>query len=106
MDATEREFVVGILEEKRQRLLSAIAGLTPEQRGFRAQPDRWSVADCVEHIILVETRVMDSIEQQLQCAPEPDKAAAAAGKEKLILRAVPARSSRVETPESAAPTGR
>ena len=106
MDATERDFVVGILKEKRERLLSAIAGLTPEQRVFRPGAERWSVTDCVEHIILVETSVMDQIKQQLQCAPEPEKAAGAAGKEKLILRAVPARGTRVKAPEGATTTGR
>ena len=106
MDATERELVVNSLHAQRERLLNAIAGLTPEQRGFRSEPERWSVAECVEHIILVENRVMDSIEQQLQCAPEPEKAAGAVGKARLIMRAVPARGTRVKTPEGAAPSGR
>ena len=106
MDASEREFVLQILKEKRELVLSAIAGFTPEQRAFRPRPDCWSVSDCVEHITLVETRVMDSIERQLNSPPEPEKAAAAAGKEQLILRAVPERSTRVTAPEAVRPTGR
>ena len=106
MDATEREFVLHLLEAKRELLLSAISGLTSEHRDFRPRPDCWSVSDCVEHITLVETRVMDSIERRLKSAPEPEKAAAVAGKEKLILRAVPERGTRVKAPEAVTPTGR
>ncbi len=106
MHATEREFVLQILEAKRDRLLDAIEGLTLEQRDFRPQLDCWSVSDCVEHLTLVETRVMDSIERQVKSAPEPEKAAAVAGKEKLILQAVPQRGTRVKAPEGVTPTGR
>lgn len=106
MDKTEREFVIRSLESNRKRLSSVLAGLTPEQRAHRAETDSWSVAECVEHIALVETRVMDSIERQVSSAPEPEKAAGAVGKEKLILQAVPERGTRVKAPEGARPTGR
>ncbi len=106
MDTTEREVVIRSLKSSRLRLLDAIAALTPEQRDFRPGAECWSVAECIEHVTLVETVVVNSIEQQLAATPTPEKAAAARGKEKLILRAVPERGTRVKAPARATPTGR
>jgi uncharacterized damage-inducible protein DinB len=106
VEASEREFVVNSLAEKRERLLAAVQGLTPEQRAYRPAPDCWSVEDCLEHLILVETRVTDSMERVLKSPPEPDKAATVVGKERRILKAVPDRRTRVKAPESVAPAHR
>ncbi|MDQ6760115.1 MAG: DinB family protein [Acidobacteriota bacterium] len=106
LDATEREVVVLSLQSSRLRLLEVVAPFTPEQRAFQPAEDRWSVAACIEHVTLVETLVLNSIEQQLAAPPTPDKAEPARGKEKLISRLVPERGTRVKAPERAAPTGR
>lgn len=106
MEASEREWVVSRLVEKRERLLAAVQGLTPEQRAYRPAPDCWSIENCIEHLILVETRVLDSMERVLNSPPEPEKAATVVGKERRILKAVPNRSTRVNGPESTAPAHR
>jgi hypothetical protein len=106
VEASEREFVVNSLAEKRERLLAAVQGLTPEQRQYRPAPDCWSVEDCIEHLVLVETRVGASIERALNSPAEPEKAATVVGKESRMLRAVPDRSTRVKGPEAVMPTGR
>lgn len=66
MTVSERERVVNLLTEKRDRLLQAVEGLTAEQMEFRAGPDRWSVVDCVEHTLVVERRVLAGIERALK----------------------------------------
>lgn len=43
-----------LLTEK-ERVLARVAGFTPEARDARPDPARWSVADVVEHLVLVET---------------------------------------------------
>ncbi|MGI8746146.1 MAG: DinB family protein [Bryobacteraceae bacterium] len=104
MEVSEREFLRESLFNNRERLLNAVTGLTAAQTEFRPGPNAWSIPDCLEHITLVETRVMKSIERVLQTAPEPQKAATVVGKERLILAAVPDRSTKVEAPEQVRPT--
>src|ERR1700682_5942501 len=106
VEPSERAFVVNGLAEKRERLLAAVQGLTPEQRRYRPAPDCWSAEDCIEHLILVETRVADPIERALHSPPEPEKAAIVIGKESRLLKAVPDRSNRVKGPEATMPIGR
>jgi hypothetical protein len=106
MEASEREIVLVRLRENRDRLFSVFQHLTPEQQAFRPAPDRWSAADCVEHIIIVENFVLASIRRALKSAPEPGKRDSVSGKEKLVLRAVPDRRTRVKGPDAVMPTGR
>ena len=57
------------LAASRERLLQAVDGLSAEQRTFQPAEDRWSVAGCVEHIILVEDFVFQTMQQVLQTPP-------------------------------------
>lgn len=104
MTSAEREIVIHRLTENRDRLLKAVAELTPGQSDFHPGPDSWSVPDCLEHLTLVEHRVLNGIERILQTPPEAEKTAALAGKEKLIAAAAPNRSTKVQAPEPVRPT--
>lgn len=106
MEATERKLLLQQLAASRERLLEAVEGLTDEQRTFRPAPTRWSVADCVEHIIVVENFVLDSMQKVLATAPEPARQAEVRGKDEIILEQVPARNRRVTGPPQVMPTGR
>jgi len=103
---TERELVVEQLAHSRERLVLAVEGLTSEQRSFRPAEDRWSIADCVEHITVLETMVLRSIQQALQASPEPAMQDEVRGKEKIILERVPARERHVRCPADFVPQGR
>ena len=106
MEATEREFVVDYLARTRERLVLEVEGLSTEQRNFRPAEDRWSIADCVEHITMVESGVLDRIQQALQSAPEPVKQDEVRGKEQIILEKVPVRDQRIKGPAIFMPHGR
>ena len=106
MQAAERDLALQHLHDSRRRLLETVSGLSPEQRSYKPTEDCWSVADCVEHIIVVEHFVLDSVDRILQSAPEPEKQAEAAGKDQVIQQRVPARNIRVKGPEAVMPTGR
>jgi hypothetical protein len=106
VEATERELVVQQLAESGERLVLTVEGLSEEQRSFRPAQDRWSIADCVEHITLVETFVLGKIQQVLQSPPEPERKAEVRGKEQIVLEKVPAREERLKGPAAFMPQGR
>jgi hypothetical protein len=45
------------LDATRARLVGAVERLTAEQHAFRPTPERWSVAEIIEHLSIVEGRV-------------------------------------------------
>jgi uncharacterized damage-inducible protein DinB len=106
VEATERELVVEQLAQSRERLVLTVEGLSKEQRSFRPAQDRWSIADCIEHITVVETFVLGKIQQVLQSAPEPEREPEVRGKEQIVLEKVPAREQRVQGPAAFRPQGR
>ena len=106
MDRTEREFALQHLADSRERLIQIIAGLTSEQHHFRPADDRWSVADCIEHITVVERNIFRSLQRVIQTEPQPEKQAEAQGKDRAILERVPARANRVTGPPEVMPCGR
>ncbi len=72
------------MENNRKRVLAAVSGLSRDQLIYRPAEDRWSVADCLEHINLVESRIFMGIQRALSQPPEPEKGAAVAQKLALL----------------------
>jgi uncharacterized damage-inducible protein DinB len=106
MAAAERDTVLKNLADSRERLLRAVQGLSHQQLHFRPDPDRWTVAECVEHITFVEGRILAMIQKTLSAGPTPEKRSAMEGKESVFFENVAARLPRLQAPESVKPCGR
>lgn len=64
-------------------------------------PDRWSVLDCVEHLFVVEGRVLARLENP-ENAPAPD----ASAEREQQLTSVEKRNTRIPAPDASLPAGR
>jgi uncharacterized damage-inducible protein DinB len=84
MEASERAHVLDQLTATRDKLLGTVQDLTAEQWDFQPAEGRWSIADCLEHVIKVENRIGKLIVKTLEGEPAPEKRAAAAEKEALL----------------------
>ena len=69
LTAAEREEAIGQLEESRKKFLAAIAGLSEQQWNFKPAPDRWSAAECAEHIAVTEAGAFRLITGQIMNSP-------------------------------------
>jgi uncharacterized damage-inducible protein DinB len=106
MSPAERAAALQSLGESRERLLRMAQGLSRAQWHFRAAPDRWTVAECVEHIVTVEGRILGRIQQGLEQGPEPAKRSAMEGQDDALVANVAGRVTRLQAPEALVPTGR
>ncbi len=103
MTSAEREKAAAYLDETREKLLQATMHLSPTQLQYKPAADRWSVAECLEHITLVETLVLGNINNAIQEAagsPKPDMS------DDALVQTVTNRSARANAPERLVPTGR
>jgi hypothetical protein len=105
MTAAEKESLLAQLDRTSAMLLAAVEGLTPEQWNFKPAPDRWSIADNVEHLVLAESMLRDMTKQAMQEAASAEKLADAR-KDEMILTRVVDRTTKVKTFEPLEPTGR
>lgn len=69
LTSEERAFAVEYLKETRERLLDEISGLSEAQMNYRATPQRWSIAEIMEHIINAEAAVFMVVTQQIMRQP-------------------------------------
>ena len=65
----EREFLLGYLQDTRKSLLADVAGLSEAQLKFKPNAETWSIAENVEHIVLVENNVFASVTEKIVKSP-------------------------------------
>lgn len=102
MNAADREQILRLIVESDEALLAAATGLSDEGARKRPEPDRWSVLEGVEHVILVEAGVFASISAR----STPGAPGAEPRREGQILRGMTKREHKFPAPEHAVPTGR
>jgi|ERR1051326_1025980 uncharacterized damage-inducible protein DinB len=103
---TEKEQAVRYLSETRTGVVDAVKGLSETQWKFKPAPDRWSVAEVVEHLAVTEEVLVQNILGKLDKAPAPAAERDAKQVDADILARVPDRSTKFQAPPAIAPTGR
>ena len=104
MEEHERQLVLEHLKASREQLLALVDGLTAEQWKFQPAADRWSINECLEHVIRVENRVAGIVRTKLG-EGGPDAGERARVDDAVLLAALPDRSVGRQAPEPARPTG-
>jgi hypothetical protein len=104
---SDRDKAVAELQGSRQMFLDATKGLSPAQWNFKAAPERWSIAECAEHIALSEDFIFGVIANQVMKSPStPEKRDAVKGKDESILKMMQDRSHKATAPEPIDPAKR
>ena len=81
----ERQQVLDRLTASQSRLLATVANLSSPQWHFREDPDRWSIAENIEHLIHFESFIAQAIANALTRPAEPEKQSQAASKQPRVL---------------------
>jgi len=106
LTAADREKTVKYLEQTRDGVIAATKGLSEAQMKFKPAPDRWSVAETLEHIALAEDYLLGNVTQNIMKAPAGPADRDTAKIDAMILAAVPDRSQKRQAPGPLVPSGR
>jgi hypothetical protein len=101
----EREQGLRYLAESRAGVIEAVKGLSEAQFNFKPAPDRWSIAETLEHIGIVEDAVLNGVRARLEKGPAPAADRDAKQVDAMLLEKVPDRSWKVQAPPQLSPTG-
>ena len=71
----ERTRVTNYLAETHDQVLRAGRSFSSAQLDFRTAPDRWSIAENLEHLGIIDDRVMNRIEEVMKAPPISEKSA-------------------------------
>lgn len=101
----ERAHVVKLLKDSETEYLAAIENVNEEQWKWKPAPDRWSVGETAEHILLAESLLFSAVQRAIQLPPNPDWQAKTAGKTEFIEKVMLDRSHKATAPEQIRPQG-
>jgi hypothetical protein len=105
---TEAEKQEGLAQLARTRagVTDATKGLSEAQWKFKPGPDRWSIAEVLEHIVLAEDLLLGHIAKNVMQAPagKPDRDYKAA--DRMVLSAIADRTNKVKAPDMIVPAGK
>ena len=103
----DRDFALSSFHATRKLFLDSIAGLSEAQWNYKPGPDRWSIAECAEHIVLTEELITGAVHKTVQGKPDVEKRmspAEARAKDEKLLQVVVDRSQKAQAPEAIQPT--
>lgn len=103
LSAEERAQAIQWLDESRKEFFAAIDGLSDAQWKWKPAPERWSVGETAEHIVLAEALLFDSVRKAMAAPPNPDWEQQTKGKTEFIVRVLPTRQGKAVAPEPIVP---
>lgn len=106
LSQADREKGLQYLDQTRDGVVAATKGLSEAQLTFKPAPDRWSIAEVLEHITVVEGAIYSNVTENIMKAPPaaPDRDTAKIDAQ--VFAMVPDRTHKVKAPEQFVPTGR
>jgi len=104
----DKERALQYLESTKRGVLDATKGLSDAQWNFKPAPDRWSVAEVMEHLAAAEDMLRGMTQEQVMKSPavaarDADETKKA---DEGVLAMVPDRSHKLQAPEPLKPTNR
>jgi hypothetical protein len=104
--AAEKERALQYLETTKKNVLEATKGLSEEQWNFKPGPDRWSVAQVMEHIAAAEDFLRTFASEKVMVAAAGEPGRDVKKTDDGVLTLVPDRTNKVQAPEPLVPTNR
>ena len=100
----DRERGVTYLEQTRDGVVESVKGLSEAQMKFKAAPERWSVAETLEHIAEAEDFIFQNVTDQVMKAPAGPAGRDTAKIDAMVLAMIPDRSHKAQAPPPLVPT--
>ena len=104
----DKDHALQYLESTKKGVLDATKGLSEAQWNFKSGPDRWSLAEVMEHLAAAEDMLRGVTQEQIMKSPAvPMRSPEEIKKsDEIVLTMVPDRSHKVQAPEPLKPTNR
>ncbi len=103
LSSSDRDRGLSELHGTRKQTLDAVDGLTAAQWSFKQSPDRWSIAEVMEHLAITERALLGMTRKLASGAPSTEPTTV---KDADVLKMLASRNQAVKAPEMLVPTGR
>jgi len=106
LSTLERQELIVQLQNSLNKFNTTIAGLSSDQLNFREKDNKWTIAECIEHITLAELKFPTIVADEMQKPSNPDYRKKIKIKDEKIRPKMLSRIWKAKSPEIFKPTGR
>ena len=104
MTPEEKNQYLQDLQQSKEALLHALQDISPEQFTHKVSPDKWSVAEIVEHLVKVESAILDSLQRLV--AKEKKRVPETVLSYEEVMTQAKNSEAKAQSPERLVPSGR
>jgi len=105
LTASELDRARTYLDQTKNCVIAAIKHVSEPQWTFKPAPDRWSIAEIAEHVVLVQQRILGPIREQLAAAPAGQASPDRERVDDIVIHQFPERLTKFQGPEALNPPG-
>ena len=106
MTEDERERLVQMLEESKAGVLRSVKGLSEAQWQYKPSDDRWSIAECAEHIAAAEDFILGLMGEFMGAHSPAEELVEDVRRDEMITSVITDRSQKFQAPDPLQPTNR
>jgi len=106
LSTEERAQVLRWLEESHRGFFAEITGVSDDQWNWKPAPERWSVGETAEHIVLAEALLFNFVQRALAGPPNPHWEEQTKCKTGLLIQAMASREGKAAAPQPLVPRER
>ncbi|HMR92196.1 MAG TPA: DinB family protein [Chitinophagaceae bacterium] len=99
----ERKLAVSQLKETKEDLYASVKGLSEAQLNFRTAADRWSIRECVYHIVLTEEQLWNTLDSVMKLPADPEKRKEVKFSDEELQKGIRDRNQKNKAPETLQP---
>lgn len=99
----DKAFLLDYYEQTFDVLQKSVAGLNEAQLQFKSAPDRWSISQCLEHIIMTEQALFGYAQKTLAQQPNPERAGDVKIGDEDVIKGMTDRSFKAKASEELSP---
>jgi len=88
LSTKERKTAISYLKETKNLLLNNVSGLNKAQLDFKPAPGKWSIRQCIEHLVITEKNTTEIALRNLQLPSEPSRRKEIVIKDEEIIQAI------------------
>ena len=103
LTTAERAHAIQLLQDSQKEFLTLVDGLSDAQWTYKPAPDRWSVGETAEHIVLADAGLFGSLQKALDSPPNPEWETKTRGKTEFLEKVMVDRSHKAKAPEAIVP---
>jgi hypothetical protein len=104
--ASELDHARLYIQQSQNGVIGATKGLSQAQWKYKPAPDRWSIAEIVEHMVVTQEVILGPIREQLAKAPGAAGTRDTEKVDAIVASQMPDRTAKFKAPDILQPTGR